>query len=74
MALSIKNGDTQRLARELSRLTGESMTVAITGAIRERLERVRTERNAALVDRLLKIGKDCAAHCVNPTNLDLILW
>lgn len=46
MALSIKTEEAGRLARELSRLTGETMTDAITQAIRERLERLRAEREA----------------------------
>ena len=41
MALSIKTEEADRLARELSRLTGETMTDAITQAMRERLERLR---------------------------------
>lgn len=44
MALSLKTEEADRLARELSRLTGETMTDAITRAMRERLERVRAER------------------------------
>lgn len=46
MALSIKTEEADRLARELSRLTGETMTDAITQAMRERLERLRAEREA----------------------------
>lgn len=41
MALSIKTDEADRLARELSRLTGETMTQAVTVALRERLERAR---------------------------------
>jgi len=66
MALNIKNEETQELTRELARLTGESMTAAITEAVRERLNRVRSERGAGLAERLLKIGKDCAAHLREP--------
>ncbi|MBB3289361.1 MULTISPECIES: type II toxin-antitoxin system VapB family antitoxin [Rhizobium] len=44
MALSIKTEEADRLARELSRLTGETMTDAITQAMRERLERLRAEQ------------------------------
>ena len=46
MALTIKNEETCRLARELAELTGETMIGAITVALRERLERQReiTER------------------------------
>jgi antitoxin VapB len=66
MALNIKSEEAQKLAKELSRLTGENMTAAITEAVRERLDRVRTERGNGLTDRLLKIGKDCAAHLREP--------
>ena len=40
MSLTIKNAETCRLAGELARVTGETMTGAITVALRERLERV----------------------------------
>ncbi len=39
MALSIKNPETERLARELARTTGESLTEAVTQALRDRLVR-----------------------------------
>ena len=41
MSLNIKNEETCRLARELAELTGETITGAITVALRERLERER---------------------------------
>lgn len=66
MALNIKNKEAQNLARELAKLTGESMTAAVTEAVRERLDRVRSEHGAGLADRLMKIGKDCAAHLQEP--------
>lgn len=66
MAMNIKNQETQKLAQELAKLTGESMTAAITEALRERLERVRGNHGNSLADRLVKIGKDCAAHLREP--------
>ncbi len=66
MSLNIKNKEAHRLVEELARLTGESMTTAVTVAVRERLERVRGERGQSLADRLLAIGKDCAAHLEEP--------
>jgi antitoxin VapB len=66
MAINIKNEETQKLAHELANLTGESMTSAVTEAVRERLDRVRSERGAGLADRILKIGKECAAHLREP--------
>ena len=66
MALNIKNSETQELARELAELTGESMTAAVTQAVRERLDRTRRKQGNGLADSLLKIGKDCAAHLKAP--------
>jgi antitoxin VapB len=66
MSLNIKSKEAHRLAQELARVTGESMTVAVTEAVRERLDRVRRERAGGLADRLLAIGKDCAAHLKEP--------
>jgi antitoxin VapB len=39
MALSLKNPETERLAKELARATGESVTRAVTIALKEKLER-----------------------------------
>jgi antitoxin VapB len=62
MSLNIKNQDTHRRAKQLARLAGESMTQAVDRAIAERLERLRRRRNrGALVERLLAIGRQCAA-------------
>jgi antitoxin VapB len=66
MGLNIKSEETHRLARELARLTGESMTAAVTEAVRERLDRVRRERAVGLADRLLAIGRDCASRLKEP--------
>jgi antitoxin VapB len=66
MAMNIKNARTQKLARELARLTGETLTSAVTTAVEERLDRVRSRQGAGLADRLVKIGKDCAAHLCEP--------
>ena len=61
MSLNIKNEETCRLASELAQLTGETMTGAITVALKERLERERRERNVeALVHELHTIGQRCA--------------
>jgi antitoxin VapB len=66
MSLNIKNKEAHRLAQQLAKLTGESMAEAVTKAVRERLERARRERGVKLSDRLLEIGKDCAAHLKEP--------
>ena len=72
MGLNIKNDETHRLVQELARLTGESMTAAITQAVRERLERVREQHqrerpnDGPLSERLLAIGEDCAKRLKEP--------
>jgi antitoxin VapB len=66
MSLNIKNEETHRLAHELAGLTGESLTAAITLALQERLDRVQRSRQGNLSDRLLKIGRECAAHLKEP--------
>jgi antitoxin VapB len=63
MGLNIKNPETYRLAQELAELTGESMTTAVTEALRERLARA---RDKGLVERLTTISKDCAVHLNAP--------
>jgi antitoxin VapB len=66
MVMNVKNNEAKKLAHKLSKLTGESLTVAVTEAIRERLERVQNAEGTGLADRLLRIGKDCAAHLKEP--------
>ena len=61
MSLNIKNEETCRLAGELARLTGETMTGATTVALRDRLEREKRLRNTeALARELHAIGQRCA--------------
>jgi antitoxin VapB len=66
MALNIKNDETHKLAQKLAKLTGESMTAAITEALRERLERLRADEGDELAQKLVRIGKDCATHLKEP--------
>ena len=66
MSLNIKNREAHQLAEELSKLTGESMTTAVTIALRERLGRIRQQQGLGLAGRLLAIGKDCAARLKEP--------
>lgn len=61
MALSVKNPEAERLARELAKKTGESMTEAILKSLRERLQRVAGRgRPIGLADQLDEIAKRCA--------------
>jgi len=67
MALNIKNDEADRLARELAELTGETVTAAVTEALRERLEQVRRRRGRkGLSERLLALGADSAPRFKEP--------
>ncbi len=58
MHLNIKNDEAHRLATELSRLTGENLTAAVTEALREQLERERRRLGrSGIADQLMSIGK-----------------
>lgn len=47
MALSIRNPDTEKLARQVSRLTGETLTEAIGKSLEERLDRLKRNRGGS---------------------------
>jgi len=61
MALSIKNDEADRLARELAHATGETMTEAIVVALRERLERERDRLAPGVASRLRRLADEVAA-------------
>jgi len=62
MPLSIKDDQTDELARRLAGLTGETITTAVREALRERLERESRRRGKGRqAGRLLEIGRRCAA-------------
>ena len=63
MSLNIKNEVTHRLAQELAAMTGESLTTAVTEAVRERLVRVKSK---GMKERIMKIAKECAPHWKEP--------
>ncbi len=68
MGMNIKNEEAHQLAKQLAGLTGENLTVAVTTALRERLARLRRQRNGGddLAARLLAIGKDAAPRLREP--------
>ena len=62
MSLNLKNEETERLARELAKLTGESLTLAVTVALKERLDRQEKERKReGRMEWLNRITKETAA-------------
>lgn len=62
MALNIRNPEAEKLAQELTRLTGESKTEAVARALRDRLAKVRRDRShRRLADELEEIAEHCAS-------------
>ncbi len=61
MALNIKNEKTCELARELAELTGDTMTGAITIALRERVEQIKRERDREAILREVRAIRDSVA-------------
>ena len=60
MALHLNNATTDKLARELAKETGESLTDAVNTALQERLDRVASRKKAdedKFVADLLKIAR-----------------
>jgi antitoxin VapB len=61
VALSIKNPETERLARELARVTGEGLTEAVTEALRDRLVRETGRgRDPTLLEDIRRIQEEVA--------------
>ena len=62
MTLNIKDPEAHELARKIAEQTGESMTRAVTEALRERLSRLNKSRKSGGTEEgLLAIGRRCAA-------------
>lgn len=62
MGLSIKNDRAERLARQVSAETGESLTDAIIHSLEERLERIKGRRSAPdLAETLMAISRRSSA-------------
>jgi antitoxin VapB len=61
MALSLKDPEADRLAREVAARTGETLTAAVVVALRERLARLgRRSKRRRLRDELREISQRCA--------------
>lgn len=75
MALSIKNSEADRLARELSQRTGESLTETVVRALRELLLREQSRTAApALSQKLRDLRQRCTTlPVVDPRTPDEIL-
>jgi antitoxin VapB len=68
MSLNIKRPEAHALAERLAKLTGETLTEAVTAALRERLARLEktTGFDEALYRKLKAIAADCRKHMKEP--------
>ena len=69
MSLNIKNAEAEGLARQLAAATGESVTRAVTVAVRERLDRVGRRGEDDVAERIARINQiaaDAAGRWVEP--------
>jgi antitoxin VapB len=66
MSLNVKDPEAHRLAQAIARATGETITHAVTEALRERYERLQSRRGKASVEELLAIAKRASAQVKRP--------
>lgn len=66
MTLEIKDLEVNKLAHELMRYTGESISQAVANALRERLDSEKGKQGQpvtlSLKEELLRIGQECASQ------------
>ena len=62
MALSIRNSQAEQLAREVAKLSQESMTQVIIHALEDRLLRIKGRRTTTdMVEEIMNISHRCGA-------------
>ena len=66
LSLNVKNPEAHRLAQAIAQETGETLTRAVTQALRERYERLRRQDHEVLAADLRTIAKRAAAHIKRP--------
>jgi antitoxin VapB len=66
ISLNVKDPEAHRLAQAISQVTGETMTRAVTEALRERYERLQKHDPEALSAEIRAIAKRAATHIKRP--------
>ncbi len=66
MTLNVKDPEAHRLAAAIASATGETLTRAVTEALRERYERLQSRREKASVEELLAIANRASAQVKRP--------
>jgi len=82
-SVNIKNAETTRMIRELAALEGVSLVVAVTEAVKEKLEKEKLEREAAAKPKksrselLMEFAKEYTARVKDPVHsweIDCLLY
>ncbi len=66
MTLNVKDPEAHRLAQAIAKATGETITHAVTEALRERYQRLRSRRDKASVEELLAIARRASSQVKRP--------
>jgi len=67
MSLNVKDPEAHKLAQLLAKETGETLTAAVTQALRERLDRIlRQRKKEAMLADIIEIGRRGAALFQGP--------
>ena len=66
LSLNIKDPEAHRLARAIAAETGETLTRAVTEALRERYERLHKHNSEALAADIRAIAKRASAYIKRP--------
>ena len=66
MSLNVKDPEAHRFAQAIAVATGETITRAVTEALRERYERLQKQNPETLAADLRAIAKRAAAHLKGP--------
>ena len=65
-SLNVKDPEAHRLAQAIAQETGETLTRAVTEALRQRYERLRKQDPEALAADIRAIAKRAAVHIKRP--------
>jgi len=65
-SLNVKDPEAHRLAQAIAQETGETLTTAVTEALRERHQRLHKRQGKATVEELLAIADRAAAQVKRP--------
>ena len=66
MSLNIKDPEAHRLAQAIAQVTGETLTRAVTEALRERYDRIQRRDSDALATDIRAIAARAAGHLKRP--------